>query len=172
MLSDPYRSPWFGCIFGWNQGERSYLIDIIGRMLRLRPLRVGRHHMADRKQRDPRNKASVNPAVEETYHHREPVAGNGDPRKADGVVKEGVGKHIVEFVDHDDGFLKIRRGLDSSDLHLTWTWSVGTNAGRYVYVRVFSWQVGYGLALLAEKMAECNSGARRATPDKLGHGSR
>jgi hypothetical protein len=125
--------------------------------------------MASRKEPGLTNKHSVDPAVAKPYSVEEDVPHTHNPANTDDVHKRGIGKVIVEFSDHDDGFLKMRRALDSSDLHLTWTWSVGKQAGKYVYVRVFAWQIAYGLELLLEKLHDVETGQRRATPDKLGH---
>lgn len=114
-------------------------------------------------------KHSVNPEVTGSYHKHERIERSNDPAHADGNNKSLAGEFLVNFVDHDDGFLKVRRALDSSDLHLTWTWSVGKHAGRYVYVRVFTWQVGYGLELLLHKRDQADAGLIRPSPDKLGH---
>ena len=116
-------------------------------------------------------KHSTNPEVEGTYRHHERIQRNADPAYADHIYEPLIGEKLKEFVDHDNGFLKVRRALDSSDLHLTWTWSVGPFAARYVYVRVFAWQMGYGLTMLLEKLTEVEAGERLSTPDKLGHRS-
>jgi hypothetical protein len=86
-------------------------------------------------------------------------------RQSQHIIKSG----LTEFVEHDNGFLKVRRALDSDTLHLTWTWSVGKHAGTYVYVAVEYWQLDYGLTLLLAKVFQAELGVRKTTPDKLGH---
>lgn len=125
--------------------------------------------MATRAKGGPTTNRNVDPAKVGTYHVADEEQTRDNPQHRDKVIKDLTGKLLVEFVDHDDGFLKVRRALDSADLHLTWTWSVGRLAGRYVYVRVFAWQTAYGLELLMQKVAECEAGLRPATIDKLGH---
>lgn len=71
-----------------------------------------------------------------------------------------------DFVNDDEGYLKLRRGLDSQELHLTWTWCNGKFYGCYVYVRCEWWQLDYGLALLVEKRREVNEGRLKPTPDR------
>lgn len=70
------------------------------------------------------------------------------------------------FTEHDNGYLKVRRALDSQDLHLTWTWSVGTWRGSYVYARVEYWRVSFGLELLQSKVLDVEDGLRKPSPDK------
>lgn len=125
--------------------------------------------MASRNEPGVTSKHSVDPAKEVPNHDHNEVPVTHNPAYTDRVHKDSAGKKLVEFVDHDDGFLKVRRALDSSDLHLTWTWSVGRLAGRYVYVRVLCWQVGYGLELLMQKLLESEAGLRTPTRDKLGN---
>lgn len=70
------------------------------------------------------------------------------------------------FCNHDRGYLKLRRGLDSDDIHITYTWSVGTWRGYYVYVRCEYWRLLFGLTLLEEKVLDVDNGLRKPTPDK------
>lgn len=74
------------------------------------------------------------------------------------------------FAERDTGFLKLRHSLDSSDYHLTWTWTTGPDAGSYVYVKVPWWRYDSGLVILKEKVLEVDVGVRKATPDKRGAG--
>jgi len=71
------------------------------------------------------------------------------------------------FSEHDDGFLKIRRSLDSADLHLAYTWNTGPHAGSYVYVKTEHWRFTFGLALLKAKVLEAEDGYRKPTPDRF-----
>lgn len=80
--------------------------------------------------------------------------------------KETLRNCIDDFTADDMGYLKIRRGLDSQDVHLTWQFSNGKFYGHYVYVRVEWWQIDYGLELLIQKRDEVYQGTRRPTPDK------
>jgi len=75
-------------------------------------------------------------------------------------------RHMALWCDHDGGYLKIRRASDSADLHLTWTWSLGTNGGKYVYVRCEFWRLLFGLELLYQKVLEVERGLRKASPDR------
>lgn len=80
-----------------------------------------------------------------------------------------LGYLVTQFTNFDHGFLKMRRSLDSTALHLTWTWSVGPPAGKYVYVTGEYWQLLYLLTVLSQKILEVDEGSRKPTPDKLGH---
>jgi hypothetical protein len=79
---------------------------------------------------------------------------------------------ISFYVDHDNGYLKVRRASDSPDLHLTWSWSIGPNAGTYVYVRTEYWRLLFGLELLRTKVLESEEGIRVPTADKYRGGQR
>lgn len=70
-----------------------------------------------------------------------------------------------DWTEHDGGYLKLRRATDSQDLHLTWTWSIGAHAGKYVYVRCEYWRFIFGLELLWRKVLEVEHGSRKASPD-------
>ena len=74
------------------------------------------------------------------------------------------------FADHGGGYLKLRRSEPGADLHITWTWSATSHAGKYVYVRVEFWRYLFGLELLRQKIDEVEAGLRKATPDKMGGG--
>jgi hypothetical protein len=74
------------------------------------------------------------------------------------------------FTDHDAGYLKVRRSMPGADLHLTWTWAGGENAGTYVYVRCEYWRILFGLEILRTKVLEVEAGYRRPTADKYGAG--
>jgi len=74
------------------------------------------------------------------------------------------------FADHGGGYLQVRRSEPGADLHITWTWSATSNAGKYVYVRVEFWRYLFGLEQLRRKIDEVETGARKATPDKMGGG--
>lgn len=69
----------------------------------------------------------------------------------------------------DHGYLKIRRGALSADLHCTYTWSLGKNQGSYVYVRGEFWEMPYLLETLLQKIEEVDKGLRRPSPDKYQH---
>lgn len=71
------------------------------------------------------------------------------------------------FVEHDDGFLKVRRSLDSVDLHVTYSWSSGPHAGCYVYSKVEYWQLAFGLDLVRVKVLEAEEGIRKPSPDRM-----
>jgi hypothetical protein len=88
-------------------------------------------------------------------------------------ASDKLGEVLIMLADNDGGYLKVRRSALSPDLHLTWTWTIGKWSGHYVYVRVPFWQLAYGLALLAEKTVDVESGLRKPTPDKRNpdHGS-
>lgn len=73
---------------------------------------------------------------------------------------------IQTLVDDDMGYLKLRRGLDTSLLHLTWTWASGPHHGFYVYACVSYWELQEGLQLVLVKRNEVYEGVRRPTPDK------
>lgn len=78
-----------------------------------------------------------------------------------------VGRKMFAFSERDNGYFKCRRSADSSDLHLTWTWSLGTHAGSYVYARVEWWKLIEGLTILERKLMEVEAGSLRPSPDKL-----
>jgi hypothetical protein len=93
--------------------------------------------------------------------------GNDQPdRRQREHNNQNLREHIECFVSDDMGYLKVRRGLDSEDVHLTWQFCNGKFYGHYVYVRVSYWQLDYGLELLIQKRDEVYTGSRTPTPDK------
>lgn len=91
------------------------------------------------------------------------------PSILDGLLAEpsSMSQHMALWADHDGGYLKIRRGTDSPDIHLAWTWSIGIHAGKYVYVRTEYWRLLFGLEVLWQKVLEAEAGLRKPSPDKL-----
>lgn len=85
--------------------------------------------------------------------------------------EQELGRAIDNFCRYDHGYLKVRRSSLGSDLHLTWTWTLGSHAGTYVYIRVNYWEFATGLQLLARKLYEVDEGLRRPSPDKLNPGN-
>lgn len=75
---------------------------------------------------------------------------------------------LDQLVNWDHGYFKLRRSSSGAELHLTWTWTLGTHAGSYVYVRVMYWELAYGLQLLSEKVFKADEGQLTPTPDKRG----
>lgn len=75
---------------------------------------------------------------------------------------------LEQIVNWDHGYFKLRRSSTGGDLHLTWTWTLGTHAGSYVYVRVMYWELAFGLQLLAEKVFKADEGKLTPTVDKRG----
>lgn len=90
----------------------------------------------------------------------------GSERQPSPGDRSRIGFHMVEIIHRDDGYLKIRRELDSAQMHLTWTWTMGQWARCYVYVRVEYYAIGFGLGLLMDKITEVDHGLRVPTPDK------
>lgn len=80
-----------------------------------------------------------------------------------------LGGLVFWFAALDHGFLKIRRSLDSTAVHCTWTWSTGPHAGSYVYATSSYFEVDMVLEILARKLAEVEDGRSKPTRDKLGH---
>lgn len=109
--------------------------------------------------------AKRTPQVEADARHRDSRSHEHD-RQEEQRYSEDLAHVLKNFADDDMGFLKVRRGLDTSELHLTWTFCNGPHYGTYVYVKVDYWQLDYGLSLLIEKRDEVYSGLRRSTPDK------
>lgn len=116
---------------------------------------LGTHHSVDPAKRWAKQ-------LDETNRH------SHDPNNSDSTAEDGTRDKLIGIITEHDGYLKVRVGLDSDELHLTWTWTIGTWAGYYVYVRVFKWQVDYGLALLFDKMSRVNDGVKIPTRDKRG----
>lgn len=116
-------------------------------------------------------KHSVNPANKWTKRVENAIRASNEAGDGEEDDREFVYRSLQSFSSHDDGFLKVRRSADSDDLHLTWTWNLGTHSSRYVYVKVAYWQLAYGLVLLYTKLTQVELGERKATPDKLGHRS-
>lgn len=98
-----------------------------------------------------------------------PPQGQNDLIQVDVALDERereLGCALNQFLAFDHGYLKVRRASLGSDTHLTWTWTLGSHAGTYVYVRVNFWEVAFGLKVLARKVFEVDEGRVRSTPDK------
>jgi len=72
------------------------------------------------------------------------------------------------FLTQDDGYLKVKRELDSDDVHFTWIWTMGKWARHYVYVRMAFYDACSALQLLEHKRSEVDRGLRHPTPDRYG----
>lgn len=80
--------------------------------------------------------------------------------------ERNVGVLLARLCSIEGGYLKARRPSDEEVLHLTWTWTIGKHAQKYVYVRVEWWKLEVGLHLLLQKLLEVEEGNRRPSPDK------
>lgn len=84
-------------------------------------------------------------------------------------VTQGAMQHVADrflyFIHRDDGYLKVKRELDSSTVHFTWTFTAGQWAKHYVYSRVEYYDVAYGLELLLSKIVAVEEGRSRPTRD-------
>lgn len=97
--------------------------------------------------------------------NREPNEHEKEHRKQD-EYKQRIYHMVQSLAEWDDGYFKMRRGSDRSQVHLTWTWTLGRHIGCYVYVCVNFWELDYGLDLLGIKIFEVQEGLRKPTPDK------
>ena len=64
------------------------------------------------------------------------------------------------------GYVKMRMDWDGSTNHITYTWTTGPHAQKYVYVRVDYWQMVEGMYLLLRKIVDVEEGRIRPSPDK------
>jgi hypothetical protein len=77
-----------------------------------------------------------------------------------------LGRIMFQFSNWDHGYLKARRSPLGSDLHLTWTWTMGPHSGSYVYARVEYWRITFGLEVLSRKVFRVDEGLERPSPDR------
>jgi len=77
-----------------------------------------------------------------------------------------VAARFRDFIHRDDGYLKVKREADASQVHFTWTYTLGQWAKHYLYVRVEYYDVPYGLNLLWQKIEDVDAGRRQPTPDR------
>lgn len=73
---------------------------------------------------------------------------------------------LEQLTGWDHGYLKMRRGSDGPDLHLTWTWTLGPSTGSYVYARVNFWELEFGLDIITRKVFQVDEGLLKPTVDK------
>jgi hypothetical protein len=78
-----------------------------------------------------------------------------------------LGRAFRHFCTFNHGYLKVKRDVDGSRIHLTYTFIYGTWARHYVYVAVDYAEIEWGLQLLAGKVWEVDEGVRKPTPDRL-----
>jgi len=98
--------------------------------------------------------------------HADPDRNPGAPTAA-GQVGQALLGVMAEFVDHQQGSLKITRSQTGADLHLIWTWTAGPFRGHYVYVAAPYWHLVSGLESLHLKVLEVEAEKLKPTRDRM-----
>jgi hypothetical protein len=75
------------------------------------------------------------------------------------------GNPLLSLVTRDDGWLRIVPARDSESVYIKWKFSRGPWSGHYVMTVVQYWQMGYGLALLVDKLDAADEGTFKPTKD-------
>lgn len=76
-----------------------------------------------------------------------------------------LGDALEPFSMWDHGYLKFKRDSGGPEIHLTFTWTLGSHTGSYVYVRVAHWELAVGLQVLARKVYAVDNGTLKPTWD-------
>lgn len=82
-----------------------------------------------------------------------------------GASTAAAGKPLADLVTREDGWLRITPIRDSGTVFIKWKFTRGDWAGHYVMSVVQYWQMGYGLALLLDKLLAVEYGSLRPTKD-------
>lgn len=75
------------------------------------------------------------------------------------------GNPLLSLVTREDGWLRIVPARDTEAVYIKWKFCRGPWARHYVMVVCQYWQMGYGLALLVDKLDAVDEGARKPSLD-------
>ena len=75
------------------------------------------------------------------------------------------GNPLLSLVTREDGWLRIVPARDSESVYIKWKFTHGPHARCYVMAVVQYWQMGYGLALMVDKLDAVDAGKLKPTLD-------